>query len=80
MSFRNFYLAMTVEQRSDFAQRCGTSAGQLRNVAYGRQCGEALAINIERESNGSVVCEDMRPDVDWAYLRGLPSASAKKAA
>lgn len=25
---------------------------------------------IERATNGAVRCEDMRPDVDWAYLRG----------
>lgn len=25
---------------------------------------------IERESGGAVRCEDLRPDVDWAYLRG----------
>lgn len=24
---------------------------------------------IERETAGAVRCEDMRPDVDWAYLR-----------
>ena len=28
------------------------------------------AITIERESGGAVRCEDLRPDVDWAYLRG----------
>lgn len=25
---------------------------------------------IERATNGAVRCEDLRPDVDWAYLRG----------
>lgn len=25
---------------------------------------------IERETGGVVRCEDLRPDVDWAYLRG----------
>jgi DNA-binding transcriptional regulator YdaS (Cro superfamily) len=24
---------------------------------------------IERATNGQVRCEDLRPDVDWAYLR-----------
>lgn len=27
-------------------------------------------IDIERATNGTVRCEDLRPDVDWAYLRG----------
>ena len=25
---------------------------------------------VERATNGAVRCEEMRPDVDWAYLRG----------
>ncbi len=25
--------------------------------------------SIERLTNGAVRCEDLRPDVDWAYLR-----------
>lgn len=25
--------------------------------------------SIERELNGQIKCEEMRPDVDWAYLR-----------
>lgn len=25
---------------------------------------------IEKATHGVVVCEDLRPDVDWAYLRG----------
>lgn len=70
MHLKDFYISMTADQRDDFARRCGTTLGQLRNVAYGRNCGEALAISIERESNGAVRCEDLRPDVDWAYLRG----------
>lgn len=24
---------------------------------------------IERATNGAVRCEDLRPDIDWAYLR-----------
>lgn len=27
-------------------------------------------IAIEKATQGQVRCEDMRPDVDWAYLRG----------
>lgn len=25
---------------------------------------------IERATSGAVTCEELRPDVDWAYLRG----------
>lgn len=27
-------------------------------------------IAIEKATHGAVRCEEMRPDVDWAYLRG----------
>jgi DNA-binding transcriptional regulator YdaS (Cro superfamily) len=26
--------------------------------------------SIEKATNGAVRCEDLRPDVDWGYLRG----------
>ncbi len=29
-----------------------------------------LCIVLERESRGAIACEELRPDVDWAYLRG----------
>ena len=80
MRLKNFYLSMTIEERDAFAARCGTTLGQIRNVAYGRYCGEALAISIERESHGVVRCEDLRPDVDWAYLRGTDCPTTKEAA
>lgn len=31
---------------------------------------------IERATNGAVRCEDLRPDVDWAYLRGTNKEAA----
>lgn len=70
MELKTYFMAMTIEERDAFAKRCGTSRQHITNVAYGRTCGEALAINIERESNGAVRCEELRSDVDWAYLRG----------
>jgi DNA-binding transcriptional regulator YdaS (Cro superfamily) len=70
MNLKAFIKNFTPEQLEDFAKRCGTSAGYLKQVAfYGRKAGETLAINIDRETSGQVRCEDLRPDVDWAYLR-----------
>lgn len=52
------------------AKRSGTSAGNLKQIAHGfRRAGPGLAINLERESSRAVTCEELRPDVDWAYLR-----------
>lgn len=31
---------------------------------------------IEKATNGAVRCEDLRPDVDWAYLRGTKRKAA----
>jgi len=35
---------------------------------------------IERATAGSVRCEDLRPDVDWGYLRGTAPAHHHEAA
>ena len=76
--FRGFLMSMPVRDRDDFAARCGTSAAHLRNIAYGQKsCAEKLAIAIERESRSAILCEDLRPDVDWAYLRGTSAVNAE---
>lgn len=69
-SLRAYLFAIPADEREAFAVRCGTTYAHLRNVAYGQKpCGASLAINVDRESCGAVRCEDLRPDVDWAYLR-----------
>lgn len=35
---------------------------------------------IERATGGTVRCEDLRPDVDWACLRGTVAVDAEKTA
>lgn len=30
---------------------------------------------IEKATDGAVTCEELRPDVDWAYLRGSGAAA-----
>lgn len=79
MQLADYLKALSSDQRDGikrFAERCGTSAGQLKQVAGGhRRAGESLAINIERESGGEVRCEDLRPDVDWSYIRGTSPVS-----
>jgi DNA-binding transcriptional regulator YdaS (Cro superfamily) len=42
-------------ERKALAARCGTSVGHLNNVGYGsRRCSAALAVAVERESEGRV--------------------------
>lgn len=70
MTLKEFLQSMSLRQRDRFAERCGTTGGHLRNVSYGyKQAAESLAINIERESNGAVTVEELRPDVDWSVIR-----------
>ncbi len=71
MTLLEFLKQRSVDDRRDFAERCGTSLGHLMNVAYGvKPCGEGLAVEVDRESKGDVTCESLCPDVDWAYVRG----------
>lgn len=70
---------MPVNDRAEFAKRCESTFAHIRNIAYGQKpCGEKLAVAIDRESGGTVRCEDLRPDVDWGYLRQT-GASLEKA-
>ena len=62
--------------QEDFARRCNTSIGYFRKaISINQRLGESLCINIERESSGAVTCEELRPDVDWAYLRRTKKAA-----
>jgi DNA-binding transcriptional regulator YdaS (Cro superfamily) len=58
-----------------YAKRCGTTIGYLRKcISTGQRIGEGICINLERESGRAVLCEDLRDDVDWAYLRNSAQA------
>lgn len=55
--------------RDSFVAGAGTSLQYLRHIAAGRKRPQVeLCIAIERASDSRVRCEDLRPDVDWAYL------------
>lgn len=66
-----YLTTLTPAEREAFAARCGTTVGYLRKAASAKQrIGENIAIALERESNRAVTVERLRPDVDWAYIRG----------
>jgi DNA-binding transcriptional regulator YdaS (Cro superfamily) len=78
MDLKTYMHQLESAELEDFAKAVSSSVGHLRNIAGGlRQAGEALAISIERESQGTVTCEEMRPDVDWAYVRGTAKQSTE---
>lgn len=52
------------EARNEFARRCETSIGHLRNIAYGKKCAPELAALIELATSGAVRRWHLRPR-DW---------------
>lgn len=45
-----------------------------------RQIPAERCIEIERVTAGAVRCEDLRPDIDWGYLRASASIEPSKEA
>ena len=71
--FLKYLNSLTPSAQEDFADRCGTSVGYIRKaISVGQQFGEGLCILFERESQGAVTCEQLRPDLleQWHYSRG----------
>lgn len=63
-------------RRAAFCGACGTTEGYLRKaISRSQRLSADLCINIERESARQVRCEDLRPDADWAYIRGTSQCS-----
>lgn len=80
---RTYLKSLSPAEQERFAKRCGTTLGYLRkSLSTKPRLGEVIVIALERESGGKVTCEGIRPDVDWAYLRGsltaTPSTVAKR--
>jgi DNA-binding transcriptional regulator YdaS (Cro superfamily) len=64
-------------ERATFCRACGTTEPYLRKAISAKNpLGAGLCINIDRESHGLVRCEDLRPDIDWSYLRGTAKTLA----
>ncbi|CAI8809034.1 hypothetical protein D3C77_595470 [compost metagenome] len=70
MNLLDYIKGLDFAQLEALAESCKTSAGQLKQVAYGnRRASAGLAIAIDRVTSGGVTCEELRPDIDWPYLR-----------
>jgi len=70
MTLHEYIKGLDKEALEILARRCITSVGQLKQVAYGnRRASAALAVALERETGGKVTCEQLRSDIDWAYIR-----------
>jgi DNA-binding transcriptional regulator YdaS (Cro superfamily) len=72
MDLKTYLSPLSLDQREAFAKRCGTTRGHMQNVAYGKTCAPALATAIERETEGAVKRQDMRPSDYWRIWPDLP--------
>lgn len=76
-TFHTYFKGLTKAEREAFAAQVGTSVAYLWQIAYKqRRCAESLAIEIEKASKGTIRVEDLRPDVDWAYIRSSAQSIA----
>lgn len=73
---RDYLNSLPVPEQKLLADRCGTTVNYLRQIGYGnRACSAELAIDLERESRGCLLCEALVPSgVDWAYIRATDPA------
>jgi DNA-binding transcriptional regulator YdaS (Cro superfamily) len=77
MSLADYLGSLPKGGRAQFAAAIGVAPAYLYQIEHGiRKAGADLAIAIERESGGKVTCESLRPDIDWAYLRGTKRKAA----
>jgi DNA-binding transcriptional regulator YdaS (Cro superfamily) len=77
-SLRTYLNSLEVEDQVSYAERCGTSLGYLRKALSTKErIAESTAIALDRESGGRVPVEDVRPDVDWSYLRGTSKRGSR---
>lgn len=76
-TFHTYFKGLSKAERDAFAAQVGTSVAYLWQIAYKqRRCAEAMAIEIEKASKREVSVEDLRPDVDWAYVRSSAQSIA----
>lgn len=77
MTLLNYLKTLSKTDLAAMADRCSTSPGQLKQIAYGnRRASVSLAVSLDRETSGSVSCAELRPDIDWKHLRSALSQSA----
>ena len=68
---REYIKTLDAAEREAFSAAIGTSIGYLRKaISLGQCLNPAVVVEIERATRGKITAEQLRPDVDWAYVRG----------
>ena len=77
MNLRN-YIAQRRGLASLLSRALGVTPVLISQWASGcRQVPAERCPEIEKSTLGSVTCEELRPDVDWAYLRGTGTTNRR---
>lgn len=67
---RTFYYGLTINARENFAFKCDTSDGQIKQIiSKHRKCNPVLAIKFDKASKGFIRCDELCPQVDFEYVR-----------
>lgn len=69
---RSYLASLDPDSRAAFCARCGTTLGYVEKVIWLRgrkRFGDGLTVVFERESDGVVTCESLRPDINWSRFR-----------
>jgi DNA-binding transcriptional regulator YdaS (Cro superfamily) len=67
----NLKTYLSEHKQVDLARQLGVTQGAVHQWAVGLSRPSAeRSIEIEKATAGAVRCEQLRPDIDWAYLRG----------
>lgn len=61
--------AAIIGSRAEMARRIGVTKGAVWQWEHVSRVPAEHCPRIERETGGAVRCEELRPDIDWAYLR-----------
>jgi len=79
MDLRSYLDSAQRGERKRLAAVLRTSPAYLSQIAAGfRAAGAELAARIEAGTEGAVRAEELRPDIDWAALRGSGGATPAK--
>lgn len=70
------YLSEERGRAAKLAETLGVSQVTVHQWANKKQVAAERCPEIEKATNGAVRCEDLRPDVDWAYLRNSAQSVA----
>lgn len=74
MNFREHYRSLSTEGRKLLADRLDSTTGYLAGIAWGnKKAGAVMCNNIERETNGVVTREELRPDI---FKKETPTEAA----